>query len=162
MSLTSNAGVTCPEGRMQVHVNNFRELSLDELYGLLQLRAEVFVVEQNCPYQDVDGIDKEAVQVYGTMDGEIVACLRVYLWPDGNAAIGRVVNSKKVRGTGVGKQLMLEGIKVARELYPGRRCLIHSQCYAIPFYEKCGFTVAPEFEPFLEDGIPHRMMELYL
>lgn len=147
---------------MEIHVKRFEELTLDELYDLLRLRAEVFVVEQNCPYQDVDGTDRHAVQVFGTMDGEIVACLRVYLWPDGNAAIGRVVNSMKVRGTGIGKQLMLEGIKVAKELYPGKRCLIHSQCYAIPFYEKCGFSVAPDFEGFLEDGIPHRMMEMML
>lgn len=138
----------------------FVELTLDELYALLRLRAEVFVVEQDCPYQDLDDNDQNAVHVFTVQDGEIVACLRVFLKDDGNATIGRVVTSMKVRGKGVGKTLMLEGIRCAREMYPGRKCIIHAQCYAIGFYEKCGFTVCSE--EFPEDGIPHKEMMIEL
>ena len=139
---------------------SFCELSLDELYDILLLRAEVFVVEQDCPYQDLDGNDRQAVHVFAVQEAEIVACLRVFLKDDGNATIGRVVTSKKVRGTGLGKTLMLEGVECARNLYPGRKCIIHAQCYAIGFYEKCGFAVCSE--EFLEDGIPHKEMMLQL
>lgn len=143
-----------------IHRKAFRDLTLDELYGLLRLRAEVFVVEQECPYQDLDDNDQHAVHIYATQDSEIVACLRVFLKDDGNVAIGRVVTSMKVRGTGAGKRLMLEGVSCARELYPGRKCVIHAQCYAMGFYEKCGFAVCSD--EFLEDGIPHREMMLQL
>lgn len=136
------------------------DLTLDELYALLRLRAEVFVVEQNCPYQDLDGNDQKAVHVYALQDSEVVACLRVFLKKDGNATIGRVVTSKKVRGAGLGKALMFEGIRCARKMYPGHKCVIHAQCYAIGFYEKCGFTVCSE--EFPEDGIPHKEMMMQL
>lgn len=138
----------------------YGELSLDELYGILKLRAEVFVVEQDCPYQDLDGNDRRAVHVFAVQDGEIVACLRIFLKDDGNATIGRVVTSQKARGTGLGKRLMLEGVNCARNLYPGLNCVIHAQCYAIGFYEKCGFIVCSE--EFLEDGIPHKEMMMQL
>lgn len=145
---------------MEIHRKNFRDLSLDELYGILRLRAEVFVVEQDCPYQDLDDNDQNAAHVFITRDEEIVACCRVFLKDDGNASIGRVVNSQKVRGTGVGKTLMLEGISCARDLFPGLKCVIHAQSYAIGFYEKCGFAVCSQ--EFLEDGIPHKEMMLQL
>lgn len=138
----------------------YEDLTLNELYGILRLRAEVFVVEQNCPYQDLDDNDQKAVHVFATEGEEIMACLRVFLKKDGNAAIGRVVTSQKVRGTGLGKRLMLEGISCARELYGGLKCVIHAQCYAIGFYEKCGFTVCSD--EFLEDGIPHKEMMIQL
>lgn len=136
------------------------DLSLAELYGMLRLRAEVFVVEQDCPYQDLDNNDQNAMHIFCMQENEIVASLRVFFKEDGNATIGRVVTSKKVRGTGLGKRLVLEGIKCARELYLGHICVIHSQCYAIGFYEKCGFTVCSG--EFLEDGIPHKEMMLQL
>lgn len=139
---------------------HFSDLTRDELYGILRLRAEVFVVEQDCPYQDLDNNDQRAIHLFAVCSDEIVACLRVFLKDDGNATIGRVVTSKKVRGTGLGKKLMLEGMKCAREEYQGHNCVIHAQCYAIGFYEKCGFTVCSE--EFLEDGIPHKEMMIKL
>lgn len=146
--------------KQQIIKKEYRNLSLDELYGIFRLRAEVFVVEQNCPYQDLDDNDQKSIHVYAVQDNEIVACLRVFLKDDGNATIGRVVTSQKVRGTGMGKRLVLEGIKCARELYPGLKCVIHAQCYAIGFYEKCGFAVCSD--EFLEDGIPHKEMIIQL
>lgn len=143
---------------LEIRKKRFAELSLDELYGILRLRAEVFVVEQDCPYQDLDDNDQKALHIFSLMDGEIVACLRVFLKDDGNATIGRVVTSMKVRGTGHGKQMVMEGIASVRELFPDRVCVIHAQCYAIGFYEKCGFEVCSG--EFLEDGIPHKEMSI--
>lgn len=145
---------------MEFRSKHFYDLTLDELYGILALRAEVFVVEQDCPYQDLDGIDKDAVHIFGTDGDEVVSCLRLFLKDNGDTAIGRVVNKESVRGTGIGKMLMMNGIAVARHMYHGRRCILHAQTYAIGFYEKCGFKVCSE--EFLEDGIPHKEMELFL
>ena len=145
---------------MEIHRKHYKDLTLDELYGLLQLRSEVFVVEQDCPYQDLDGNDRNAVHVFAGDGSRILACLRVFLKDDGDASIGRVVTSKEVRGTGLGRKLMMEGISCAREMYPGLKCVIHAQRYATGFYEKCGFSVSSD--EFLEDGIPHVEMQLVL
>jgi len=139
---------------------HFAALSLDELYEILRLRSEVFAVEQNCLYQDLDNKDQRALHIFASQDGEIVACCRVFIKEDGVATIGRVVTSQKVRSTGVGKQLMLQGIAAARAMYPKHRCVIHAQCYAIGFYEKCGFVVCSD--EFMEDGIPHKEMSIQL
>jgi len=147
---------------MKLNVKKFNELTLEELYSILALRAEVFVVEQECPYQDLDGNDRRAVHVFTTEGSQVLACLRVFMKDDGDATIGRVVTSKKLRGTGAGKELMLKGISTARALFPGKRCVIHAQSYAVGFYEKCGFHITSGSEPFLEDNIPHREMELFL
>ena len=138
---------------MTLHTKHFRELAPDELYGILRLRSEVFVVEQDCVYQDLDDRDQDAWHLWLEEDGEIVACLRVFRLDEEHSQIGRVVTSMKVRGTGAGKQMMLEGIAVAGKYFPGLPVLIHAQEYAKGFYEKCGFRVSSE--PFDEDGIPH-------
>ena len=139
---------------------HYAALSLEELYEILRLRAEVFVVEQDCPYQDLDGNDKNALHIFALQGKEVVACLRVFMKADGNATIGRVVTAKSVRGTGLGKVIMTEAVASAKAMYPGCRCVIHAQCYAIGFYEKCGFQICSE--QFLEDGIPHKEMEIRL
>lgn len=143
---------------MTLTIKRFDELTLDELYSILRLRAEVFVIEQDCPYQDVDGGDMSSMHVLAKEGGEVLAYLRVYQWEDGNAAIGRVVTSRKVRGTGAGRLIMEEGVRLAHELYPGRPVVIHAQAYAVGFYEKFGFRVSSG--EFLEDGIPHHEMTL--
>ncbi len=141
---------------MTVHTKYYTELTTSELYKILKLRAEVFVVEQDCPYQDLDDRDLNAWQIWVEDDGEVVACMRVFMYDDTYSQIGRVVTSLKVRGTGVGKMMVQEGVRLADEKFPGCPILIHSQDYATGFYEKFGFRITSE--PFMEDGIPHREM----
>ena len=143
---------------MDIFCKHYDDLSRDELYGILQLRAEVFVVEQNCPYQDLDGNDFNAIHIWAAEAGKIIGCLRVFLKDDGNATIGRVVTKKEVRGTGLGLSLMQEGIRLCWNLYGDTPIVIHAQSYATGFYEKCGFRVSSE--EFPEDGIPHHEMTL--
>ena len=134
----------------------FAELTTTELYEILKLRAEVFVVEQNCAYQDLDDVDKDAYHVYLKEEGKILAYLRVI--DKGKrldeVSIGRVISLK--RRCGLGTKLMAEGVKVAKEKYGAKRIKIGAQCYAKPFYEGCGFRqISGEY---LEDGIPHIYM----
>lgn len=141
---------------MTINVSKFSDLKLSELYGILRLRAEVFVVEQNCPYQDLDGRDRDSYQVWVENEGEIIGCLRVFMYDSTYAQIGRVVTSKTIRGKGWGLRLMEIGITTVREHYGNVPIMIHAQAYATGFYEKVGFRISSE--QFLEDGIPHYEM----
>lgn len=143
---------------MTIHTRHFSELSATELYGMLKLRSEVFVVEQDCVYQDLDDRDADAWHSWIEDDGKVVACLRVFRLDEEHSQIGRVVTSLDVRGTGIGKRMMEEGVRIAGEKYPGLPVLIHAQEYAKGFYGKFGFRVTSE--PFDEDGIPHVEMIL--
>tara|TARA_B110000858_G_scaffold193768_1_gene246901 strand:+ start:185 stop:652 length:468 start_codon:yes stop_codon:yes gene_type:complete len=142
----------------------FDELSTEDLYRILQLRAEVFVVEQNCVYQDVDGFDQQALHVMGELvagdEAEIVCYTR--LLPPGvkyeGAAIGRVVTQKSVRGGGVGKALMVHSIASCEEHWPGKAITISAQQYLEKFYTELGFET--QSEAYAEDGIPHIRMQL--
>ena len=141
---------------MEAVVKRFDELTVDELYGILQLRAEVFVVEQNCVYQDLDGVDKGAYHVYLKDGGEIVGCLRVI--DKGKRldeiSIGRVVS--RYRKKGIGLKLMTIGFAVAKEKFGATRVKIGAQVQAQGFYESLGFRkVTGEY---MEDGIPHVYM----
>ena len=144
---------------MEIFVKHYTELTRDELYEILRARAEVFVVEQNCPYQDLDCKDLDAYHVYMREDGEIVGYLRVLRrgvsYPD-TASIGRVITTARGRGRGIGLQLVLEGIKVAKEKFGESELTISAQKYAVGFYEKAGFV--PTDIEYLEDGIPHVRM----
>ena len=141
---------------MQAVVKHFKELTVDELYEILKLRAEVFVVEQNCVYQDVDDVDLDAYHVYYKEEGKMVAYLRVV--DKGKrldeVSIGRVICVKRRRG--IGSELMKIGLAVAKEKYGARLVKIGAQAYAKPFYEKAGFVqISGES---LEDGRPHIYM----
>ena len=122
-----------------LHKKLFRELTVDELYELLRVRAEVFVVEQDCVYQDLDGDDQVSVHLWLTDGGKVVALCRVC--PAGThmeeVSIGRVITTE--RGKGYGKRIMLEGIKVAQEHFNAKRIDIEAQEYARGFYEQVGF-----------------------
>ena len=139
-----------------LHKKLFRELTVDELYELLRVRAEVFVVEQDCVYQDLDGDDQVSVHLWLTDGGKVVALCRVC--PAGThmeaVSIGRVITTE--RGKGYGKRIMLEGIKVAQEHFNAKRIDIEAQEYARGFYEQVGFRQSSE--PFMLDGIPHIRM----
>ncbi|RZL39184.1 MAG: GNAT family N-acetyltransferase [Pedobacter sp.] len=138
----------------------FEELSTTELYSILQLRAEVFVVEQNCVYQDIDGKDLKSTHLMAWEDENLVAYTR--LVPIGisftEASIGRVITSPRYRGLGIGVTLMEKSIAKTLEIYQTDRIRIGAQLYLKKFYESLGFVA--EGEEFLEDGIPHIEMLL--
>ena len=142
----------------------FNELSTEDLYRVLQLRAEVFVVEQDCAYQDVDGYDHEALHVMGQLSGADEAQLVSYsrLLPPGTkydgASIGRVITKKSIRGSGVGKALMLSSLAFCRQHWTGKGITISAQAYLQKFYIELGFETVSE--PYDEDGIPHIRMQL--
>ncbi len=141
---------------MQLTIKHFSELSLDELYELLKVRNAVFVVEQECPYQDLDDKDKNAYHLWLHDDDGIVAYLRV-LAPGvsfDDCSIGRVITIRRREGWGTA--LMKEGFRIAVEKYHADHITIEAQVYARPFYENLGFVKCSE--EFLEDGIPHIRM----
>ena len=144
---------------IQLHIKPFQELTADELYEILRARSEVFVVEQDCVYQDLDGDDKASIHIWLTDSDEVVAVCRVC--PAGThmdqVSIGRVVTTK--RGKGFGKRIMLEGIKAAREYFGAKSIDIEAQEYARGFYEQVGFRQSSD--TFMLDGIPHIKMTLY-
>ena len=141
---------------MEIIVKQFNQLSVDELYEILKVRAAVFVVEQTCAYQDLDDVDQEAYHVYLQEDGRILAYLRVV--DKGKrldeVSVGRVISLK--RREGLGGKLMREGIRVAKEKFGASKIKVGAQVYAIPFYESVGFRVISE--EYMEDGIPHVYM----
>ncbi len=137
----------------------FHQLSLDDLYDLLVLRGRVFVVEQNCPYLDPDGLDRQAWHLLGRDEGgRLQAVLRVvdpgckYAEP----SIGRVVTSLEARGRGAGRALMVEGLRRCAEAWPGQGIRISAQAHLQRFYASLGFDVVGL--PYLEDDIPHLEM----
>jgi len=140
---------------MQFEFKKFSDLSINELYDILQLRSEIFVVEQNCIYNDLDGFDKEAVHLFHQKEGKIVAYARI-LKPGTRFAyfsIGRVVVKQSERGTGLGIELMEAAkIYIINEL-GATKIKISAQSYLQRFYENLGFEVITEM--YLEDGIPH-------
>ena len=143
---------------MEWQAKHWETLTRDEAYDLLAVRTAVFVVEQRCPYQEVDGLDRQAWHLFARDEaGMIRACLRVLEPEEGAARIGRVLTVD--RGSGLGRALMERGIAAAWETAGARRICLEAQSYAQGFYEKLGFCRTPRPE-FLEDGIPHVEMVL--
>ena len=143
---------------METVVKHFNELTIDELYEILKARAEVFIVEQNCAYQDLDDLDKEAYHVYLREGGKIVAYLRVIDKDKrlDEVSLGRVITLK--RRCGYGTKVMESGIKVARGKFGAKKIKIGAQVQAKPFYERVGFRqISGEY---MEEGIPHVYMIL--
>ena len=139
-----------------LHKKTFHELTVDELYELLRVRSEVFVVEQDCVYQDMDGNDQKAIHLWLTVADKVVALARVC--PAGThmeeVSIGRVITTE--RGKGYGKQIMLHAIDAAIGHFDAKRIDIEAQEYARGFYESVGFMQSSG--PFMLDGIPHIRM----
>ncbi len=137
----------------------YAELSLDELYDLLALRQEVFVVEQDCPYQDADFQDHHAFHLLGYDDEGLVAYLRAFApgvqRPE--AVIGRVITAPRTRGTGLGRPLMREGERQVRGLFPTATIHLSAQAHLERFYGSLGYAVTGP--GYLEDGIPHLPMD---
>lgn len=137
---------------------NFNELTVAELYCILELRSEVFVVEQNCVYQDIDGKDVGSLHLCGWLKNQLVAYCRIL--PPGlsyeQPSIGRVVTNAAHRKDGHGKQLMQRAIQKTYILYKSSQIKIGAQQYLFNFYNELGFRQVGQ--PYLEDGIPHIYM----
>ncbi|HEM5146149.1 TPA: GNAT family N-acetyltransferase [Streptococcus suis] len=140
---------------MQWEIKAFDQLSLQELYGILTLRVDVFVVEQACPYPEVDGKDPNCLHLFGTDEGELVAYLRIL--PAGlsydEVSIGRVVIKSSHRGKGLGRPMMEQAIHFITNEWKERQIKIGAQAHLEKFYSSLGFE--PVSEVYLEDDIPH-------
>jgi len=143
---------------MKPVVKYFNELTTTELYEILKSRAEIFVVEQNCIYQDLDDKDYHSLHIFYESEGKVVAYLRAFIKDSVTniVQIGRVLTL--THGTGLGGKLLKESISIIQKEMNPSSIYIEAQCYAIGFYEKEGFVVSSD--EFLEDGIPHVEMIL--
>ena len=145
---------------MELHIKQFEELTVYELYEILKLRSAVFVVEQQSRYLDTDDMDQDALHVFLTDGDEIVAYLRILsrdLGETGYVKIGRVI--AKRRRMGLGTDIVLAGIRTARQVYKPEKIKIAAQTYTKEFYERLGFVKTPDDEYDI-DGIPHINMVL--
>lgn len=142
---------------MEQKIKHFSELSAEELYEIYKLRVSVFVVEQQCPYQEVDDADRVAYHLWLQEEGKIVAYARVL--PQGTVfpevSIGRVIAVK--RRCGLGSRIVAAALEAAQEKFGAEVVTIEAQTYAKSLYEKAGFCQTSV--EFLEDGIPHIQMQ---
>lgn len=134
---------------------SFGALETRELYALLRLRTEVFVVEQNCVFQDMDSSDEQAMHLLGLQDDALLAYARCFNAgiKFKEASIGRVITHARARGTGVGHALMQQAIGSMKMVWGAQPIRIGAQARLEKFYEQHGFAKASE--PYIEDGIPH-------
>jgi len=143
---------------LKIIVKQFEELSIDELYAILQLRSEVFVVEQDCVYQDLDGKDAKALHVIGSKSGQIIAYTRIFGPGDyfDKASIGRVVVQQEQRHHGYGYDIMNASIEAVNTHFEETCIHLSAQTYLKKFYNSLGFNEIGK--TYLEDGIPHIAM----
>lgn len=139
-------------------IKSFEELSAKELYTLLKVRQEVFIVEQTCYYLDADGFDDKALHLWAELKGEIVAYCRIF--PPGvkyrETSIGRVLSHPKYRNLKLGKILMRIALETIETQYRTKECRISAQDYLLEFYKNFGFKDTGK--KYLEDDIPHTEM----
>lgn len=133
----------------------FDELTTAELYEILKARAEIFVVEQKCIYQDLDDLDLKSLHVFCEENGHVEAYLRAFEAEKDVVKMGRVLTLH--HGNGLGGMLLKEGIRQIEEKMHPEKIYLDAQSYAVGFYAREGFQVCSE--EFLEDGIPHKKME---
>lgn len=147
---------------MKISVKSFQELSVEELYQILRLRSEVFVLEQECIYQDMDGKDSLAVHILGMEEEKIIAYTRIFGPGDyyDQPCIGRVVVDKERRGKEKGKEIMEVSIKYIKNNMQEKEIVLSAQKYLDKFYTDLGFK--SEGEDYLEDGIPHQKMRFFI
>ena len=143
---------------MDIVIKYFHELSTQELYNILQLRSEVFVVEQNCIYQDIDGKDQKAIHIFIKENKDVLAYSRIFNEGEyfENPSIGRVVVKKEKRGKELGKKIMVEGAKYIKVTFTNKKIEISAQKYLKDFYSELGYEFTGN--EYLEDGIPHIRM----
>jgi len=139
---------------LEMCVKRFPELTVDELYEIIRLRNAVFVVEQNCAYQEVDELDPGALHISLRDENGIAAYCRVLMRSENEALVGRVIAVR--RRQGLGSKVVGLAMEAARERLGAERIRVEAQCYAAPMYEQLGFVKVSE--EYLEDGIPHVTM----
>ncbi len=141
-------------------IKTFDELSTQELYQILRLRSEVFVVEQNCVYQDIDNKDQKALHLFGLLEGEIIAYSRLFKPGDyfEFSSIGRVVVAEKHRDKNFGHELIDQSVFEINNRFKVQNITISAQLYLKKFYESHGFVATSE--TYLEDDIPHIEMKI--
>lgn len=146
--------------QIQWTTKNFNMLSVDELYQILKLRSEVFVVEQNCVYQDLDNKDQKALHLFGEVEGKIIAYSRLFKGNDyfDNSSIGRVVVALNFRDMNFGHALINRGISEIKKHFNEENITISAQLYLKKFYESHGFVATSDM--YLEDDIPHIEMKI--
>lgn len=139
-------------------IKNFDELSANELYKILKARVDVFVVEQNCPYPELDNYDKKAIHLWAEQDDEVLAYCRIFK-PEikyNEASIGRVLTNQNFRNLKLGKTLMTFAINTVEARFHTSEIRISAQDYLLKFYGNFGFTDTGK--KYLEDDIPHTEM----
>jgi len=136
----------------------FDELTNKELYEILKARSEIFVMEQNINYQDMDNIDYDSLHCFFMKDDKVIAYLRGFYKEEGIVKVGRVLTLK--HGNGIGKDLLEQSIIAIKEKMRCKKIIIDAQKHAVGFYEKFGFITTSD--DFLEEGIVHQVMELNL
>lgn len=143
---------------LNIVIKSFNELSVEELYHILQLRSEIFVVEQNCVYQDMDDKDEKALHVLGKKNNKIIAYTRVFKPGDyfDISSIGRVIVAKRERQYGYGYDIMNASINAIKQNFNESKIKLSAQCYLKKFYNNLGFIEVGE--EYLEDDIPHICM----
>lgn len=143
---------------LNIVIKPFNKLSVEELYNILQLRSEIFVVEQNCVYQDMDDKDQKALHVLGKKNNKIIAYTRIFKSGDyfDIPSIGRVIVSKSERQYGYGYDIMNASINAIKQNFKESKIKLSAQCYLKKFYNNLGFIEVGE--EYLEDDIPHICM----
>ena len=143
---------------MNFDAKRFDELDSKTLHDIFLLRSEVFVVEQDCVYQDIDGKDVNSIHIIGKKQEEIIAYSRIMNLNNEFCSIGRVLVKKELRKKGIGLKLMKKSIEKAKKLYNKKKIKISAQEYLKNFYTDIGFKHTGK--SYLEDGIPHIEMTL--
>tara|TARA_Y100000592_G_scaffold92837_1_gene155115 strand:- start:558 stop:1010 length:453 start_codon:yes stop_codon:yes gene_type:complete len=141
-------------------VKKFNEIDIKTLHNIFLIRAEVFIVEQQCAYQDIDGKDTNSIHIIGKKKEEIIAYSRIMNLNNDFCSIGRVLVKKDLRKKGLGIKLMKKSIEIATKLYNKKKIKISAQEYLENFYEELGFKHTGK--SYLEDGIPHIEMTAIL
>ena len=142
-------------------INQLQQLSSQQLYRILKARCDVFIVEQNCAYPEIDDNDLVCWHLQGFIDNELACYARIIprsQHATGYPAIGRVLTTKAYRGNQYGRALMMTAIDFCHQHYPSQPIAISAQTYLLNFYQSLGFV--PQGEPYLEDGIEHIDMVL--
>lgn len=142
---------------MKIYNKNYNELTKDELYNILRLRNQIFIVEQKCYYEDIDNLDKDSIHIFTKENDNIISYLRIFK-EDGNYHMGRVLVKEENRKNGLSRKLLKYAIEYIFNELKEEKIIIEAQDYLKEFYKSMGFV--EKSEVYLLDNIPHLIMEL--